>query len=192
MPASGAEPDACYTCSAMPDSTISILGGTGDQGLGLALRFCGAGRKVRIGSRKLDRALEAAENVSKQVADARVEGLENGDATVGAEVVILSVPFEHTAGTVKAIRAHRTMMLEQAMFCGGQLVDNHRLFSDDMTGEIPWRPMSVTRWFAIACRAADINNVRLHDLSRQQTRPTTRLVDDVQHLLDGRHKGGRK
>lgn len=90
----------------MSDSPVAILGGTGDQGLGLALRFCAAGRPVVIGSRKLERAVEAAENVGKQVPDARVEGLENGDAAARAEIVILSVPFEHTAGTVKAIREH--------------------------------------------------------------------------------------
>jgi len=88
----------------MAEDTIAILGGTGDQGLGLALRFCAAGREVVIGSRKEERALEAAETVGKQVPDARVAGRENGDATEGAGIVILSVPFEHTAGTVKAIR----------------------------------------------------------------------------------------
>ena len=42
---------------------IAILGGTGDQGLGLALRFAEAGRRVVIGSRKADRAVAAAEEV---------------------------------------------------------------------------------------------------------------------------------
>lgn len=88
----------------MSKHSIAILGGTGDQGLGLALRFCAAGREVVIGSRKLDRAREAAEEVGKQVPEAKVAGLENGDAADGAEIVILSVPFEHTAGTVKAVR----------------------------------------------------------------------------------------
>jgi hypothetical protein len=88
----------------MSKETIAILGGTGDQGLGLALRFCAAGREVVIGSRKKERALEAAETVGKQVPEARVVGHENGDAADGAGIVILSVPFEHTAGTVKAIR----------------------------------------------------------------------------------------
>jgi len=90
----------------MSDSneTIAILGGTGDQGLGLALRFCRSGRRVVIGSRKADRAVEAAENVRSQVPEADVEGLGNEDATAAAEIVILSVPFEHTASTVKTIK----------------------------------------------------------------------------------------
>ncbi len=88
----------------MSKESIAILGGTGDQGLGLALRFCAAGREVVIGSRKADRAVEAAEEVGKQVSGAQVSGVENGDATDGAGIVILSVPFEHTASTVKSIR----------------------------------------------------------------------------------------
>jgi NADPH-dependent F420 reductase len=85
-----------------PDA-IAILGGTGDQGLGLALRFAHAGRPVVIGSRKVDRALAAADEVRKAVAGADVVGLENAEATRRAEVVILSVPFEHSAPTVKAL-----------------------------------------------------------------------------------------
>ena len=84
-------------------ATIAILGGTGDQGLGLALRFARAGRPVVIGSRKEERALAAADEVRKAVAGADVVGLENAEATRRAEIVILSVPFEHTAATVKAL-----------------------------------------------------------------------------------------
>ena len=51
---------------------IAILGGTGDQGLGLALRFAKAGRRVVIGSRKSDRALAAAEEVRQAVPAADV------------------------------------------------------------------------------------------------------------------------
>lgn len=87
-----------------PTQPIAILGGTGDQGLGLALRFAKAGQEVVIGSRKSERALEAAEAVAKQVEGARVEGRENAAASAGAGIVILSVPFEHTAGTLESIR----------------------------------------------------------------------------------------
>jgi NADPH-dependent F420 reductase len=72
---------------------IALLGGTGDQGLGLALRFAAAGRLIWIGSRKLE-------------PDARVEGLENAEAVraVPGGVVILSVPFENVVSTVKTVR----------------------------------------------------------------------------------------
>jgi NADPH-dependent F420 reductase len=86
-----------------PDA-IAILGGTGDQGLGLALRFARAGRPVVIGSRKLDRALAAADEVRRSIPAADVNGYENAAAAERADVVILSVPFEHTAATVKGLR----------------------------------------------------------------------------------------
>ena len=88
----------------MDPKAIAILGGTGDQGLGLALRFARAGRPVRIGSRKPERAEEAAAKVREAVPGAAVEGLGNEDASAGAPIVILSVPFEHFASTVKAVR----------------------------------------------------------------------------------------
>ena len=90
----------------MSKEAVAILGGTGDQGLGLAYRFAAAGRAVRIGSRKLARAEHAAEELRKEVAEADVSGFENIDAvraTPGG-IVILSVPFEHTAPTLKGVR----------------------------------------------------------------------------------------
>ncbi len=88
----------------MDQDSIAILGGTGDQGLGLALRFAKAGRRVVIGSRKLEKALTAAEEVRAQVPDANVEGLGNAEATRTSRIVIISVPFEHTAPTVKGLK----------------------------------------------------------------------------------------
>jgi NADPH-dependent F420 reductase len=83
---------------------IAILGGTGDQGLGLALRFAKAGRPVVIGSRKPERAETAAKEVLAAVPGADVVGLGNAEAAARAPVVILSVPFEHSAATVKGIK----------------------------------------------------------------------------------------
>ena len=86
------------------DDSIAILGGTGDQGLGLALRFAKAGRPVVIGSRKAERAVAAALEVRSVVPGADVEGFENSEASLRAPIIIVSVPFEHTASTVKGIK----------------------------------------------------------------------------------------
>ena len=51
---------------------VAILGGTGDQGLGLAYRFAEAGRTLRIGSRKQERALAAADEIRGRFAGADV------------------------------------------------------------------------------------------------------------------------
>ncbi len=90
----------------MKTEVVAILGGTGDQGLGLAFRLGAAGRSVRIGSRKEMRALDAASQVRERFPDADVVGLENVAATREAQggIVILSVPFEHTAPTLRNVR----------------------------------------------------------------------------------------
>jgi NADPH-dependent F420 reductase len=90
----------------MNENAIAILGGTGDQGLGLALRFTKAGRPVVIGSRKAERAVEAARKVREAVPGAEVEGFVNEEACTKSPIVILSVPFEHFASTVKGIKEH--------------------------------------------------------------------------------------
>ena len=64
----------------MSKEAVAILGGTGEQGLGLAYRFALAGRPVRIGSRKEDRALEAVRDVTAKVPGADVSGFENAAA----------------------------------------------------------------------------------------------------------------
>ncbi len=90
----------------MKTEVVAILGGTGDQGLGLAFRLGAGGRPVRIGSRKEMRALDAASQVRERFPDADVVGLENVVATREAQggIVILSVPFEHTAPTLRNVR----------------------------------------------------------------------------------------
>jgi len=88
----------------MNEDLIAILGGTGDQGLGLAMRFAKAGREVVIGSRKEEKALAAAEEVRQLVSGAKVRGLGNADASRDAGIVILSVPFENVASTLKGLR----------------------------------------------------------------------------------------
>jgi 8-hydroxy-5-deazaflavin:NADPH oxidoreductase len=71
--------------------TIGILGGTGDQGRGLARRFAAAGNRVIIGSRSADRAAAAASSLGE---DLSVRGLANEDAAAAADVVIVAVPWE--------------------------------------------------------------------------------------------------
>ncbi len=90
----------------MKTEVVAILGGTGDQGLGLAFRLGAGGRPVRIGSRKQPRALDAASQVRERFPDADVAGLENVAAAREAQggIVILSVPFEHTAPTLRNVR----------------------------------------------------------------------------------------
>jgi NADPH-dependent F420 reductase len=82
---------------------IAILGGTGDEGLGLAIRFAAAGDEVTIGSRSAERAEEAAARVRETVPSGRVSGLPNQEAAAGAEVVLISVPYAGLKPTVTSL-----------------------------------------------------------------------------------------
>jgi NADPH-dependent F420 reductase len=73
--------------------TIPIIGGTGALGYGLALRWARAGEQIAIGSRKPERAAEAAERVRAAAPGAEVEGLGNAEAACRGPIVFLTVPF---------------------------------------------------------------------------------------------------
>ena len=89
----------------MPDP-VTVIGGTGALGAGLALRFAVAGVPVVIGSRDQGRARQAAARVREQTRAAEVQGLENGPAAEAAEVVFLCVPFRNQSETLTNLKPH--------------------------------------------------------------------------------------
>jgi len=90
----------------MQKESIAIIGGTGNQGFGLALRWAGAGYRVVIGSRVRERALSAADKVKALLgSQVEVEGMENPAAVARSPLVVLTVPFETQIQTLKSLRA---------------------------------------------------------------------------------------
>jgi 8-hydroxy-5-deazaflavin:NADPH oxidoreductase len=86
--------------------TIAVLGGTGPEGFGLALRWARAGETVIIGSRDAGRAREAAAKVSRAAGSkAKVSGDENAAACATADLLVLTVPFEGHATLLKHIKS---------------------------------------------------------------------------------------
>ena len=94
---------------------ISIIGGTGALGYGLALRWARAGEQIVIGSRDAERAAEAAGRVSAVVENAKVEGFENAEAAGRGPIVFLTVPFRAQSETLNN--------LSDALSAGQLLVD---------------------------------------------------------------------
>ncbi len=86
-------------------SELAFVGGTGPEGLGLAIRFAAAGETVIIGSRVADRAQSAAARVRAAVPNARVEGVENSAAIARAERVVLTLPVAGLIESLASIRA---------------------------------------------------------------------------------------
>jgi 8-hydroxy-5-deazaflavin:NADPH oxidoreductase len=83
---------------------VSIVGGTGALGFGLALRLGKAGVPVVIGSREQNRAEEAAARATERVQEATFVGRQNEDAVSDAEIVILSVPFRSQSETLTNLK----------------------------------------------------------------------------------------
>ncbi|MFD3524685.1 NADPH-dependent F420 reductase [Streptomyces sp. NPDC058653] len=81
------------------DLTVGVLGGTGDQGRGLAYRLAQAGQKVIIGSRAAERAEAAAAELGLGV-----EGAENSECARRSDIVIVAVPWEGHAKTLEPLR----------------------------------------------------------------------------------------
>jgi len=78
---------------------VAVLGGTGDQGQGLALRFAAAGLAVTIGSRDASRAAQIAESMGRDI-----RGAANGAAAEQADLVIVAVPWAAHADTLTGLR----------------------------------------------------------------------------------------
>ncbi len=76
---------------ALKGRTVSVLGGTGPQGRGLARRFASAGVPVSIGSRNAKRAEETAAYLSLATGG-QVSGAANADAARAGDIVIVAVP----------------------------------------------------------------------------------------------------
>ena len=83
--------------------TIAIIGGTGPEGSGLALRWGQAGETVIIGSRDAQRASTLADEIQKKCSG-KISGVENKSACGSAEIVVLTVPFEGHAEMFKYLK----------------------------------------------------------------------------------------
>jgi NADPH-dependent F420 reductase len=86
---------------------VAIIGGTGEEGFGLALRLGQAGQRVVIGSRSQERG-SAAGGRAREIlgADADVTGTSNEAAASLGDVVFVTVPFEGQAETYRSIKSH--------------------------------------------------------------------------------------
>lgn len=94
----------------LPDvskANIGVLGGTGEQGRGLALRLAMAGNRVSIGSRNADRAAEIAVELHPSIS-----GTDNRSCAQGADVVIIAVPWD----------GHKELLEDLAADLAGKIV----------------------------------------------------------------------
>lgn len=84
--------------------TIAVLGGTGEEGGGLALRWAKAGHRVILGSRNVDKAAAAAEAMNRTLGGSNVSGSDNKAAARAAGIVVLTVPYAAQRSTLEDVR----------------------------------------------------------------------------------------
>ena len=82
---------------------IAVVGGTGAEGGGLALRFAHAGARVFIGSRTAEKAQAAAQHIISR-AKGEVTGHANAEAVAQAQIVLLTVPLAAQVEILKSVR----------------------------------------------------------------------------------------
>ncbi|MEM6381823.1 MAG: NADPH-dependent F420 reductase [Pseudomonadota bacterium] len=145
--------------------TVAIIGGTGPQGSGLAMRFARAGVPIVVGSRDAARAAEKAQELAENAGVDRglITGASNEDATAAADgIVILSVPYSGHDATLEALKPH---------LAGKVLVDIVVPLSPDDPKVVAMPPEGSATEAAQALLGADIpvigalHNVSAHTLN---------------------------
>ena len=115
---------------------IAIIGGTGDQGLGLALRFVKAGEDIIIGSRDAEKAENAVNTVKEMLEGeevSNIRGLTNVDAAKEGDIILLTVPLQAQVITLKSIKE----------FIGDKIVIDATVPLDGCLGGRPTRYVDV-------------------------------------------------
>jgi NADPH-dependent F420 reductase len=83
---------------------VSILGGTGALGRGLAARLARAGHPVVLGSRDAARAREAATELAAAIGGGvRIDGAANEEAAAAGDIVLLATPWDETGASIAAL-----------------------------------------------------------------------------------------
>jgi NADPH-dependent F420 reductase len=84
---------------------IAILGGTGNEGPGLALRWSSAGYKIIIGSRQAEKAQAIAEELNQILGGDSIVGIQNNEAAKSADISVLTVVQSAHQPALKSLKA---------------------------------------------------------------------------------------
>jgi hypothetical protein len=85
---------------------IAVIGGTGKEGSGLALRWAHVGYEVIIGSRVQAKAEQASSELNGRLpGTAIIRGMANEDAAQEADIVVVTVPYSAHKATLESIRS---------------------------------------------------------------------------------------
>lgn len=92
----------------MADEIVGLIGGTGEEGQGIALRLAMAGVPCWIGSRSVEKAQQVSGELNQRLAShpesAPIEGMGNRSLLEHCELLFLTVPFNHARSTLESLR----------------------------------------------------------------------------------------
>jgi len=145
--------------------TVGILGGTGKEGSGLALRWAQNGYSLIIGSRSVEKAEEAARLLKEKVPGVQVRGTDNAEAARAGDIVVLTVPHEAQLSTLEGVKAELQ---------GKVLVD--------ATARVDWRHPRPPEGKAAARMAQDLLGPEVRVVAAFQNIPASALVRPEQKL----------
>jgi 8-hydroxy-5-deazaflavin:NADPH oxidoreductase len=86
--------------------TVAVLGGTGKEGSGLAMRWALYGYRVLIGSRDAAKAIEKCAELNQELGGEYLVGLSNEAAAQAADIVVISVPYTAQMSTYESVRPY--------------------------------------------------------------------------------------
>lgn len=83
---------------------IAILGGTGKEGPGLAVRWAHAGYPIIIGSRYAEKAQSTADDLNAKLNIDSVRGMQNSEAAIAADICVLTVKFTAHQAVLESLK----------------------------------------------------------------------------------------
>lgn len=87
-----------------PLPVVAILGGTGKEGPGLAMRWAGAGYTIIIGSRQAEKAEATAADLNAKLGLTTITGLDNAAAARAADLCVLTVVQDAHQAALESVK----------------------------------------------------------------------------------------
>jgi NADPH-dependent F420 reductase len=147
--------------------TIAILGGTGKEGPGLALRWANAGYRIIIGSRQEEKAQRVAQEINERLGIESIQGMQNAEAAKTANICVLTVVQS----------AHQEILEHLKDDLKGKILV-------DTTARVDFRDPKPPKQPSAARMAQDLLGPDVRVVAAFQTVPAHALQENINESLD--------
>jgi len=162
---------------------ISIIGGTGLEGRGLAMRLVIAGNHVILGSRSKKRAETVAAEIRRLCPGSKIEGLSNLEAARKGRVVFLAIPFESQVDILQELKPYLADKLVVTVVVPLKFQTGHAAYVDVPEGSAAAQAQQILFTSKVV---AAFQNLSAHDLINHDSK----IEGDVVICSD--HSGSKK